>query len=131
MRAKMIVGMACMYTCMQCVGAFSPSPSLMLRRVEMSCESRRSLGKWVMTKQSRMDRRQLMENGKQMLVVSSFSTLFQPLPVAAFSVPAGAVQGGKAGDLPNFLQGAVLECQNLEDEVAFWTQARDNLLHVV
>jgi hypothetical protein len=128
----MIVIMACMYTCMQCVGAFSPSPSLVLRRVEMSCESfesRRSLGKWVMntekrvTKEKRMDRRQLMENGKQMLVVSSFSTLFQPLPVAAFPVPAGAVQGGKAGDLTIFLQGAVLECQNLE--------ASDNLLHVV
>merc|ERR1719183_3179794 len=44
------------------------------------------------------------------------------VPVSAMAVPAGAMQGGKPGNLPSVLQGLVLQCQDLESEVDFWTK---------
>ena len=32
------------------------------------------------------------------------------------------MQGGKPGNLPSVLQGLVLQCQDLESEVDFWTK---------
>ena len=44
------------------------------------------------------------------------------VPVSAMAVPAGAMQGGKPGNLPSVLQGLVLQCQDLESEADFWTK---------
>ena len=46
----------------------------------------------------------------------------QAVPVSAMAVPAGAMQGGKPGNLPSVLQGLVLQCQDLESEIDFWTK---------
>lgn len=74
---------------------------------------------------SRGDRRELLERGMNAALVAAIAPLsvaLHPPEAQAFPVPAGAVQGGKAGAMSSFFQGVVLQCQNLEDEVAFWTQ---------
>jgi len=67
-------------------------------------------------------RRELLENAKRAALLTGLAPLFEATAAEAFSVPAGAMQGGKAGELDGFVQGLVLECENLEDELAFWTQ---------
>lgn len=68
-------------------------------------------------------RRDIMESAKRGVLLTGLSPLFQFGTAAeAFSVPAGAMQEGKVGEMDGFVQGVVLECENLEDELAFWTQ---------
>jgi len=113
--------------CVQSVGAFAPAPHLVLRSEaaagSCSAQSRRSaLHCVMMTAGERSDRREVLESGKKMALLSLIAPLLQATSVGAFSVPAGAMQGGKVGEMPSVLQGAVLQCENLEDELAFWTQ---------
>jgi len=77
--------------------------------------------------EARGDRRELLDRGAKTVFAAAFAplagALLHPSAAHGFSVPAGAVQGGKAGaTMSDFLQGVVLQCENLDDEVAFWTQ---------
>ena len=123
-----IVGvMAALCGCMQSAGAFAPVPQPMMRLTPAGFCSSASLrdpraSSVTMAARSWHTRRELLESAKRGVMLTGLSPLFQASATEAFSVPAGAMQGGKVGELDGFVQGVVLECENLEDELAFWTQ---------
>ena len=120
-----IVVMAAVCGCLQSAGAFSPVPQPMLRLTPAgfcSSASLRDPHASSVTMAARHTRRELLESAKRGVLLTGLSPLFHASATEAFSVPAGAMQGGKVGELDGFVQGVVLEGANLEDELAFWTQ---------
>mmetsp|Transcript_54238 Transcript_54238/g.79503 ORF Transcript_54238/g.79503 Transcript_54238/m.79503 type:complete len:414 (-) Transcript_54238:52-1293(-) len=120
---RMLALLVLLCACFQHAGAFVPAPYLVLRAADGSVSRSRlcpALG--CITMGGAVGRRELLESGKKMMLLTTLAPLFEPTAAHAFTVPAGAMQGDKSAEMSNVLQGAVLECENLEDELAFWIQ---------
>lgn len=101
--------------------AFAPAPFSHVKLRGRAAPLHRCLMQSGERGDSHADRRELLERGMKAALVAAVAPLSRT-EANAFSVPSGAVQGGKAGAMSSFLHGVVLQCQNLDDEVAFWTQ---------